>query len=451
MSAARAPGEVRRPRLPFFLGPRAVGAVALAAASPLVLPGPPMVVLTVALLLVAAVTVADALAAPAPARLRVSRTAPGVTVVGRREDVVLTITNTVDRALTIDVHDASPPSLRRTPRRHRGVPLRALATVDLQATIEAERRGRRWIGPPTVRVAGRLGLAGRQDTIPSRDVVKIHPQLPGRRSALARLRNARRQPIGARATRLRGSGTTFDGLREYHPDDAFRHINWLATARATTPITNVYTEERNQQVLVLLDTSRTSAGSVAGVPRIEWAIDAAVALAEVAGRFRDHVGAATFDDRVRSYVPPRPGQRQAAQVLNATFDVRASLTAPAYRSAFASILARHGRRSLLVLLTDLTDEDTLAPLFDALPILLGRHLVTIAAVRDPGLDRLARVVPTGADDVYAKAAATAAVAGRERAARRLTRLGAHVLDEPPSRLAVALTDDYVTIKRGGAL
>jgi uncharacterized protein (DUF58 family) len=154
---------------------------------------------------------------------------------------------------------------------------------------------------------------------------------------------------------------------------------------------------------------------------------------------------------VRTYVPPRPGQRQAAQVLDATFDVRATLTAPAYRSAFASILARHGRRSLLVLLTDLTDEDTLAPLFDALPILLGRHLVTIAAVRDPALDLQARTMATRSEEVYARAAATAALTGREGAARKLTRMGAHVLDEPPSRLAVALADDYVTIKHAGAL
>jgi len=439
------------PRIPIFLTPRAAAVAAGAAFVPALVPAPAWAVLTAALLAVAGLAIADVLTGTDPLALAVTRAIPEVGVVGRTDEVGLSVTNPTGRRLVIGVHDASAPSLERSPRRHHEVVLPPHGTRSLQSVITPTRRGRRAVGPLTVRVAGPLGVAGRQRTWARPGTVKVHPNLPGRRAALASLRNAQRQPVGSRTTRLRGHGTTFDSLREYHPDDPYRQINWLATARVGSPITTVFTEERNQQVVILLDSSRVCAGSVGGVPRVEWSIDAAVALADVAARFNDHVGVATFDDHLRSYVAPRPGRRQAARVLDAIFDVEPSLRAPAYRSAFASLLARHRRRSLLVLLTDLVDDAAMAPLIQALPVLLGRHLVTVAAVRDGDVERQARALPDQPEQVYAKTAAAAVLEARQASARRLRRLGAHVVDEPPTRLAAALAEDYIAIKRAGSL
>src|SRR2546429_4430692 len=95
---------------------------------------------------------------------------------------------------------------------------------------------------------------------------------------------------GYRLSSIRGGGGEFDSLREYHPDDEFRQINWRATARSTKTISNTYREERNQQVLLLVDASRTMAGTVAGGPRFEHTPDAGIALAELAGRVRAPLG-----------------------------------------------------------------------------------------------------------------------------------------------------------------
>src|SRR5260370_1628650 len=74
---------------------------------------------------------------------------------------------------------------------------------------------------------------------------------------------------GYRLSSIRGGGGEFDSLREYHPDDEFRRINWRATARSTKTISNTYREERNQQVLLLVDASRPMAGAVAGGPPLQ--------------------------------------------------------------------------------------------------------------------------------------------------------------------------------------
>jgi uncharacterized protein (DUF58 family) len=325
------------------------------------------------------------------------------------------------------------------------------ATARLDASIMPARRGVLALGPVTVRVEGPLGLAGRQATIPVTGAVKVYPRLPGRAHIAARLDRTRALLAGERSSVVRGRGGEFDALREYHPDDEFRRINWYATARAAKPISNVYREERNQQVLLLLDAGRMMAGTVEGVSRFEWAIDAAIAVAEVAARAGDHVGMAAFSATIAARVPPRSGRAHPARVLDALFDLQPTLDAPGYAGVFAALLSRWRRRSLLVLITEITDVAAMEPLFRALPVLLRRHLVVVGAVRDPAVEAAAALLPSTSEEAYTKAAAAHALDQRERAAARLRAMGAGVVDRPAGDLAPALADQYLRAKGAGRL
>jgi len=97
------------------------------------------------------------------------------------------------------------------------------------------------------------------------------------------------------------------------------------------------------------------------------------------------------------------------------------------------------------------DEWVMQPLLEALPGLLARHLVIVAAVQDPGVAGLARVSPTDSTQVYAKAAAAAAIAARDRAGAVLAAMGADVVDAAAGRLAGRVTDRYLRIKSRGTL
>jgi uncharacterized protein (DUF58 family) len=279
----------------------------------------------------------------------------------------------------------------------------------------------------------------------------VYPALPARAEVQLRVDRARLLETGERSSALRGGGTDFDSLRDYHPDDEFRRINWRATARAAKPITNLYREERNQQVMLLLDAGRAMAGSIAGVARFEYALDAAVAVADLAGRVGDQVGMVAFDGRIRALVGPRGGGGQPRRILDALFALEPSLQAADYAGAFAALLTRHRRRSLLILLTELADEAVLEPLFAALPALLTRHLVIVGAVGNPEVEGLARVIPASSEEAYMKSAAAAATSGRDRVAARLSGMGALVVDHPPGTFAGRLADQYLRIKATGRL
>ena len=330
-----------------------------------------------------------------------------------RDDAVLH--NPTGRPLEVAVHDAALPSIGREPRRHRAR-IAPEGWLELPASIEPTRRGRFELGPLTVRTAGPLGLAGRQATLAVVQDVKVYPALKGRDEVALRLRRGRLLQSGIRSSAIRGGGSDFDALREYLPDDEFRRINWRATARSTTAITNQFREEKNQQLILLLDASRAMAGQVEGVSRLEHALDAAVAVAELGSRIGDHVGVVAFGQAVHAQLDPRGSRDQPHRIIDLLFGIEARLEAPDYRAAFAGVLRRHRRRALMVLFTDLSEQSVLEPLLRAVPVLLTRHVLMIAAVRDPEVEAMARATPTTSAEAYEKAAASGFLDWRDGAA-----------------------------------
>lgn len=392
----------------------------------------------------------DVLLAPSAADLRPERRAPNIVGLGDERSLQLRLRNPRRRRLGVEVRDSSPPSVERRPLRHRLV-LEPHETRIVEASFRPSRRGWARFGPITLRAVGPLGLAGRQGRVELAAHVKIYPALPGRREVELRLERARMLQAGMRSTAFRGGGTDFDSLREYHPDDEFRRINWTATARASKPITNLYREERNQQVMMLFDAGRTMAASIGEISRFELALDAGFAVAELAARVGDHVGMVAFAGEVLQAIGPRSGRAQPRRMLDLLFDLQPRLEAPDYSGAFSSLLARHRRRSLLVLLTDLTEESAMESLFRAVPSLLARHLVLLGSIVDPVTMELASSMPSDSEGAYLKAAAADSLAVRERAAARLRAMGVQVEDRPPGKLSGALADRYLHIKSTGRL
>jgi uncharacterized protein (DUF58 family) len=392
----------------------------------------------------------DVWRAPQPKTLRPARAAPRVVTIEHDAEIQVQLHNPLARPLLVAVRDATPPSARRDPRFHRArVAPRSVLT--LGARIAPARRGVLQVGPVTVRTLGPFGMGGRQATLPLPDRVKVYPALPGRAEVELRVERARLLQSGERSSMFRGGGTEFDALREYHPDDEFRRINWTATARAVKPITNVYREERNQRVMVLLDASRTMAGSIEGVSRFEHAIDAAVAVTELAARVGDQVGMIAFGSQVAAILGPKGGRAQPRRIVDLLFDVQPSLDAPDYRGAFGVLLSRYRRRSLLVLFTELAEESAMESLFTAIPVLLPHHLLMVGSVIDPEVLALRDASPGSYDSAYLGAAAAASLEARERTARRLRAMGVMVEDREPTRLAGAVADRYLRVKSAGRL
>ncbi|MGH9126245.1 MAG: DUF58 domain-containing protein [Acidimicrobiales bacterium] len=425
-------------------------AVALAAVVLVAIPLPSpvgLIIVAGTLLVVAAV---DGLLAPRPASVEISRDFPSVLPLNGEGRIAWTVTNPLGRRLRVGFSDELAPSLHAEVRRVRvRTPPRGKVTAE--STIRPDRRGRFEPREVVVRVEGPLGLMARQRRRDLPGVLRVYPPFASRKEAELRIERARILEVGLRSARGRGGGTEFDQLREYGVDDESRRIDWAATARAGKTIVRTYRAERNQTVIVALDNGRTMAGQVAGVARVEHAMDAVLMLTMVATRLGDRAGLLAFDRSVRTVVAPGHRADQMTRVSEALYQLQPELAESDYRGAFTETLVRFHRRALLVVLTELADQALTDTLLPALPLILRSHLVVVASVRDPDLVVWSEAPAPDAGAAYRKAAAQAALAQRRWLAAQLRGLGATVVDAPPGALAPALADAYLRVKATGRL
>ena len=403
------------------------------------------VLLAVALLVLIGLDVA--LAAP-PSRLRLTRSGATACRLGEDALVETAVTNTGRRRVRGVVRDAWVPSAGAAPRSHRlDVPVgerRILAT-----TLTPTRRGDRTPDRITVRTLGPLGVAGRQGRheVPWR--VRVQPPFTSRRFLPERLSRLRILD-GRAAARTRGQGTEFDSLREYVEGDDVRSIDWRATARRTETVVRTWRPERDRRLMLVLDTSRTSAGRVGDVPRLDAALDAALLLAALASRAGDRVDLLAIDRLPRISVEGAGPAELLSRLVDAMAVLEPALVEGDGRRLVAEVLRRSRRRSLVVLFTALEAAPLEQGLLPVLSSLTSRHTVIVASVGDPRVEVMAagRGTPTA---VYDAAAAEQARSERGRLTAVLRRRGVEVVDAPPERFAPAVSDAYLSLKAGGRL
>lgn len=392
--------------------------------------------------------IADVVLATSPRRVLLSRTADASCRLGEPTDTTVTVTNPTRRRIRITVRDGWPPSATARPRAFRLV-VPAGGRRRVTSTLLPSRRG--WLVSEhvTVRIVGPLGLAARQRTLAASGRVRVLPAFTSRRflpEKFARLR----QLDGALVAAVRGQGTEFDSLREYVVGDDPRAIDWRATARRADVVVRTWRPERDRQLLLVLDTGRTSAARVDGAPRLETALDAVLLLTAVAHRAGDRVSVLAHDARLRASVDAGRSQSTMSSVVTATAAIESTLVETDMPAVVAQCLRRLRQRSLVVLFTDVDPAIVEEGLLPSLAPLLRRHVVLVASVSDPAVDAMAarRGDATG---VYTAAAAEANRSERDAVARGLIRRGVHVVSAPPATFASVVTDAYLDLKAAGRL
>src|SRR5581483_7132616 len=364
---------------------------------------------------------------------------------GADNPVWLDLENRGGRALAVTLRDETPPTCVSDSAFLQGlVPARGRAS--LRYTLRPLRRGDHRFGDATVRWRGRLGLLDRQASYPLAEMAKVYPSLVDVRKYDLLARRGRLVEAGLRASRRFGSGTEFESLRDYQPDDDYRRINWKATARRGHPMTAEFETERSQNVLVVLDAGRLMATTVHDLHKLDHAVNTSLLLAYVAALRGDRVGLLTFSDHVLAYLPPRRGKRHFYLMLEALYNLAAEPVEPDFDAAFRFLAARNLRRSLLAIFTDLTDRDVSSSLVQHLARLARHHLAVCVTLADPEVLALAHATPATTTDLYERVVAGRLLAERAEVLGALRQRGVLTLDVPADRLSVAVVNKYLELK-----
>ncbi len=387
----------------------------------------------------------DAALAPRPQALDITRAPVPPCREGTPGETSLLVANRGRRRLRGRLRDAWQPSAGATDNRHR-LRLGPGEQVRLTTALLPGRRGRLHADRVTVRSRGPLTIAGRQVSAHGPGELRVAPPFESRKHLPSRLAMLREMD-GRTAVRVRGQGTEFDSLREYVRGDDWRSIDWRATARNRTTVVRTWQPERDRRVVIVLDTSRTSAARVADVPRLDAALEAVQLLATLAGRAGDLVDVVAGDDRLRLQLSSGHRHGVLPGLQTALGDLQPAFVEADWELLAGAASRPSSRGGLLVVLTSLDAAAADHGLLPLLPTLARRHEVLVAATGDPVADG-----PVGtAAQAYA-AAGAASGRQRDRAARRaLTTSGARVVVSTPDSLPVDVADHYLWLKAQGRL
>jgi uncharacterized protein (DUF58 family) len=367
---------------------------------------------------------------------------------GEAREISLVLTNTGSRRVRGPLRDAWQPSAGASPPRQ-NIRLEPGTTTRVTTVLRPTRRGHRRAHAVTIRSIGPWGLAARQATVPTPGTLRVLPPFSSRKhlpSKLAQLREL----DGSTALRIRGQGTEFDSLRDYVIGDDVRSIDWRATARRQQVVVRTWRPERDRRVLLVLDTSRTSAARIGDEPRLDAAMDAALLIAAVASQAGDRVGFLARDRKERARVTGITGTALLPALMEAMSPLEADLVEADWEATVAAVRRRLTQRTLIVLLTPLEAAAVEEGLLPVVGQLTQRHPVVIASVTDPSVAAMA----AGRGDsysVYGAAAAERAILDRRALTAELIRTGVEVVDAVPERLPPELTDRYLSLKAAGRL
>jgi uncharacterized protein (DUF58 family) len=395
-----------------------------------------------------------------------TRRLPAAFALGVRSDIHLSLAPTENEAgpesapngareWRLELHDHADPSLSTA-----GLPVtvRMLpgAQTTLTYTATPTRRGQVQFGPAHLRVRSRLGLCDLLERLGEPESRRVYPDF-AQVARYAWLAGDRRlAEIGIKTYQRRGEGTDFKQLSEYRVGDPVRHIDWRATLRLDKPIIREYQDERDQCVMVLIDCGRRMRADDrlegVGKAHFDQVLNAVMLLAYVALRQGDAVGAMTFGtpaDAERSF-PPRKGVHALNALMGTLYAVQPSPTHSDYIAAARALLSRHGKRSLVIVVTNFRDEDG-SELGKALTLLRSRHLVMLASLRERIAGELAAQSLSTPDAALEVAAAHLYEQSRRDAFNRLAARDALMVDAEPERLGVELVNRYHAVKRAGLI
>ena len=386
-----------------------------------------------------------------PKRVGIERHFGGRFAVGAETEVRIEIANRTARDISLIVKDEYPPQMKLSGAREARVGVEAQTSAALVYELTPPKRGRFEFGSIAVRFLSRWRLVWCQTRIDAPVAVKVYPNMRRAREVELRALGTRSFVAARRKSQWRGEGREFESLRDYVRGDEMRHISWTATARRGRLVTRQYQMERDQTILIMLDAGRLMTARIESETKLDSAVHAALALMSAAARAGDNAGLLVFGRRVKAFLPPKRGAEHLDAALEALHAIEPEMIEPSYSRAFEFAAANSRRRSLVVVLTDLVDEEGSRELLTSLKLLRPRHLPLVVTIADRDLKAVVREMPENERELFTQSVAEEVMYQREAALRLVESQGGLALDVTAVALAPKLLETYLRVKERGLL
>ncbi len=380
--------------------------------------------------------------------LTLRRSHPAVIAVNRPVTIRLTLSFTGEREQAVELFDFVPGSMQceQMPLRMTLVP-----GEENHADYTARPLERGVLGFPAteLRLGGPLGLLRATWTVEHATSLRVYPDF-SRILTYTLLATANHvNVLGIRRKQRRGDGSDFHQMRPYRPGDSLRQISWKATSKRHTLISQEYQEERDQQIIIMVDSGRRMRTQDDELTHFDHALNALMLVCYIALEQGDSVGVLSFGNS-RRWIPPGKGKEHTSVILNGLFDLQAGNHASDFVEAGIEVLRQQQKRAMVILLTNTRDEDT-GDLMQVAHMLRRRHLLLLANIRERFLDEQTKVPVTDFQQALRYASVRDYLQRLAEVRRTFSSAGVHNVDCTADKLAVTVANSYLEMKSAGIL
>ncbi|MDQ2773803.1 MAG: DUF58 domain-containing protein [Acidobacteriota bacterium] len=393
----------------------------------------------------------DLMRLPKPSAIEVRRIWETPLELGRPSAVSIELTNLGAKRIRANLIDQAPVAVRDVVPMLNAVVAGGDRALQQYSIVPRERGDIRF-GDVFLRYRSELGLAERWAVAAAGQTVCVLPDLVQAQEQALYLIRSRQVEIEKRRRRLPGIGREFKTLRDYRQGDELRDICWSATARRNHLVTRTYEAERSQTVWIVVDAGRllraqiTEHGSDVRLTKLDYAVNAALALAQVASQFGDKVGLLAYGRAIQQSVGPGRGSKHIRVLMESLARVRGEAIEANHNHAARVLLRSQSRRALVVWITDFAETPTTPDVVEYAVRTSRRHLVMFATVSQPDLAMLAAAVPQSEAEMFRHVAAVEIAQRRELLLRGLRQSGVLAMELAPGRLASSVVNEYLQIK-----
>ncbi len=380
--------------------------------------------------------------------IEASRDVAGSLPLGVSRHIKLRVHNHSNRSQSLAVYDHYPQQMEAE-----GLPISlsiaAQQYADIQYKLVSTERGKFSFPLIQIHLGSLFGLWQRNICLEEVSETRVYPNFAAISQYALLATDNNLSQLGVIKKRRRGEGQDFHQLREYREGDALRQIDWKATSRSRKLISREYQDERDQEIIFMLDCGHRMLAKEDGLSHFDHTLNAILLLSYVALRQGDAVGLATFSGEPR-WIPPRKGYHTIQNILNSIYDLQPSSESPDFSKAATDLMIRHKKRALIIVLTNIRDEDS-DDLLPAIRLLRKRHLVLVSSLREKAIDNVLHQEIRKLPDAILNAATHHYLQHRKKAFEKLVISGVNAVEATPEHLSVELINSYLNIKRSGTL
>ena len=367
---------------------------------------------------------------------------------GDENPVSLQVENNYPFAVRLNIIDEIPHIFQR---RDVNFPLRLKArengTVDY--TLRPTKRGVYGFGHIRAFATSPIGLVQRRFTCDEPTDVAVYPSylMLNQYEFLAISNNL--TEMGIKRIRRVGNNTEFEQIKSYVQGDDYRHINWKASARTHHLMVNVYTDERSQQIINVIDKGRIMQQAFEGMTILDYAINASLVLSYVALHRDDKAGVITFADKFSDFIKPDRGPAQMNDILECLYHQTTNFAESDYSSLVVNTNHLVGRRSLLILYTNFFDYNGMLRQLPYLRQLNSRHRLLVVFFIDEERRDFINQQPRSIRDYYEHSIAAKIDHEQTLIINTLREFGINSLLTSPQNLSVNVINRYLEMKSRG--